>query len=112
MQRPPMAVCFLLPELALLPAPALGVPGAGLPPLTRGPWEVLGTFSQLTPAWHLAASDALLQPPSLGAGLRLPRNVFARLAECRQTPGPDSGIEALGSGPEVWCLRIPTLAAR
>ena len=42
----------------------------------------------------------------------LPRNVFARLTECRQTPGPDSGIEALGAGLEVWHLRSHTLDAR
>ena len=34
LQRPPMAVFFLLPELALLSTPALGTPGAGPPPLT------------------------------------------------------------------------------
>ena len=37
--------------------------------------------------------------------------MFARLAECRQTPGPDSGIEALGAGLEVWRLWSHTLAA-
>ena len=38
--------------------------------------------------------------------------MFASPTECRQTPGPDSGIEALGACPEVWRLRSHTLAAR
>ena len=38
--------------------------------------------------------------------------MFARLAECRQTPGPDSGIEALRAGLEVCHLRSHTLAVR
>ena len=63
LQRPPVAVCFLLPELALLPAPALGTPRAGLPPLARGPWEVPGALGQVTPAWRPAPSDAVLTRP-------------------------------------------------
>ena len=42
LQRPPVAVCFLLPELALLPALALGTPGAGAPLLAGDTWEVPG----------------------------------------------------------------------
>ena len=38
-KRPPVAVCFLLPELALLPTPALVTPGAGPPHLAKGPWD-------------------------------------------------------------------------
>ena len=63
LQRASVAVCFLLPELALLHTLALGMQGAGPTPLARGPWEVTGALGQITPAWHLALSDAVLQPP-------------------------------------------------
>ena len=42
LQRPPVAVCFLLPELALLPASVFCKLGAGLPLFARGPLEVPG----------------------------------------------------------------------
>ena len=64
--RPPVAVCFLLPEQALLPASAFGKPGASLPPLARGPWVVSGALGQLTLAWNPAPSDALPKPPPHG----------------------------------------------
>ena len=63
LQRASVAVCFLLPELALLHTLALGMQGAGPTPRARGPWEVTGALGQITPAWHLALSDAVLQPP-------------------------------------------------
>ena len=63
LQRASVAVCFLLPELALLPTLALGTQGAGPTPLARGPWEVTGALGQITPAWHPALSDTLPQPP-------------------------------------------------
>ena len=68
MQRPPVAVCYLLPELGLLPTWAFGKSGAGLPLLAGGPWAVPGALGQVTPAWHLAPSEALLQPPSPWVG--------------------------------------------
>ena len=42
LQRPPVPFCFLLPELALLPAPALGTPGLAHHPLpgTHGRCQV------------------------------------------------------------------------
>ena len=58
MQRPPVAVCFLLLELALLPAPALGTPGASLPPLVGGLWEVPGDTGMATsPLRHTPAAS-------------------------------------------------------
>ena len=44
LQRHPVAICFLLPGLALLPAWAFGKPGAGPPLLAGGPWEVPGAL--------------------------------------------------------------------
>ena len=69
LQRPPMAVCFLLPELALLPASVFHKLGADLPFFARGPLEVPGVLGYVTPAWHPAPSDTLLQPPSSWAVL-------------------------------------------
>ena len=64
LQRPPMAVCFLLTELALLPASVFRKLDAG-PPLFAGVLlEVPGALGHVTPAWHPAPSDTLPQPPS------------------------------------------------
>ena len=38
--------------------------------------------------------------------------MFSKLGKCRETQGPDLGIEALGPGLEVWCLRSQALAVR
>ena len=65
LQRSPVAVCFLLPELALLPTLAFGKP---VPPLAGGPWDVPGALGQVNPAWHPASSDALSLSPSPWAG--------------------------------------------
>ena len=47
-----MAVCFLLPELGLLPASVFHKLGASLPLFPRGPLEVPGAVDHVTPAWH------------------------------------------------------------
>lgn len=58
LQRHPIAVCFILPELALLPISAFLQSVGVLPLLTRGPQEVPGSLHQVTPVWHLAPSDS------------------------------------------------------
>ena len=94
-----MAVCFLLPELAVLSALVFHKPGLRLPLFTRGPMggarcPRLGDPS-MAPRCGV---DTLPKPPSPWAVLRSPRNVFARLRKCRVTHSPDLGIEALGAG--------------
>ena len=64
LQRPPMAVCFLLPELALLPASVFRKLGARPPLFTEVPLEVPGALGHVTPEWHPAPSGTLPQPPS------------------------------------------------
>ena len=44
MQRPPVAVCFLLPELAVLSDSVFRKPGLCLPLFAGGPWEVPGAL--------------------------------------------------------------------
>ena len=69
LQRPPMAVCFLLPELALLSASVFRKLGAGPPFFAGVPLEVPGALGRVTPAWHPAPSDTLPQPLSPWAAL-------------------------------------------
>ena len=108
----PVAVFFPLTERALLPILGFQKQGGGLQLLAWGPLEVQGALDQVTPAWHLAPSDTLPQPASPWAGLLSPRNVFARPGNCRETQDPDSGIESVGTGLQVFCLTSQTLAAR
>ena len=65
-----MAVCFLLPELTLLPASVFRKLGAGPPPFAGVPLEVPGALGRVTPAWHPAPSDTLPKAPSPWAVLR------------------------------------------
>ena len=107
----PVAVCFLLTELAWLPALGFLKQGGGPQLLSWGPSALQGALDQVTPVWHLVPSDTLPQPDSSWAILLWPRNMFASLGKYRETYSPDCGIETLSPGLEVWHLRSETLAA-
>ena len=60
----PVAVCFLLTELAWLPALGFLKQGGGPQLLTWGPLEVQCALNWVTPVWHPAFPDTLPQPDS------------------------------------------------
>ena len=60
----PVAVCFLLTELAWLPALGFLKQGGGPQLLSWGPSELQGALKQVTPVWHPVSSDTLPQPDS------------------------------------------------
>ena len=60
----PVAVCFLLPELAWIPTLEFLKQGGDQQLLSWGLLEAQGDLGQVTPIWHPASSDTLLQPDS------------------------------------------------
>ena len=88
----PIALFFLLTELALLSPFGFLKQGGGPQLLAWGQFEEQGNLEEVTTVWNPALSDPLLQSASSWAVLLWPRNVFRRFAKFRETHGPDSGI--------------------
>ena len=88
----PIAVFLLLNMLDLLHSLGFLKQAGSSQLLALGSFAVECHLDEVTTVLHPALSDTLLQPSSSWAVVVWPRNVLARLRNCRETHGPDSGI--------------------